>query len=104
MRTLVFLAAGTLIIAQPKGKQTSVICDRTCLEAFVDPYLDALIAHDPKRLTFARDLKFTENGQRLEIGDGLWHTMTGKGAFRVLVTDVDAQQDGFFGSLEEDGS
>ena len=46
-------------------------------------------------------MKFTENGQRLELGDGLWNTMTGKGAYRLFVTDVEAQQVAFLGSITE---
>jgi len=76
-------------------------CDRGCLEPFVDKYLDAMVAHDPAKAPFARGVKFTENGQRLELGDGLWNTMTGKGTFRLFVTDVEAQQVAFLGSITE---
>ena len=76
-------------------------CDRACLEPFVDKYLDAMVAHNPAKAPFARGVKFTENGQRLELGDGLWNTMTGKGAYRLFVTDVEAQQVAFLGSITE---
>jgi hypothetical protein len=33
-------------------------CDRSCLESLVDRYLDAVIAHDPKQLPLARDVKW----------------------------------------------
>src|SRR5438477_5871506 len=62
-------------------------CDRACLEGFVDKYLDAIIAHDPKLLPLARNVKFTENGVRLEIPDAHWKTVTGKGKYRLFVTD-----------------
>src|SRR6185295_19729129 len=86
---------------QGKGKGTVVRCDRACLEAYVDKYLDAMVAHDPAKAPFARGVKFTENGQRLELGDGLWNTMTAKGAYRLFVTDVEAQQVAFLGSISE---
>jgi hypothetical protein len=79
-------------------------CDRACLESFVDRYLDAVAAHDPARAPLARGAKFTENGQKLEFGDGLWNTMTGKGAYRLFVTDLDAGQVAFLGSIEEAGA
>jgi len=79
----------------------SKTCDRACLEPFVDTYLDAMAAHDPSKAPFARGVKFTENGQRLELGDGLWNTMTGKGTFRLFVTDVEAQQVAFLGTITE---
>ena len=76
-------------------------CDRACLEGFVDKYLDAVLAHDPARVPIAKGAKFTENGQRLELGDGLWRTMTGKGTFRMFVTDTEAGRVVFLGSIKE---
>jgi hypothetical protein len=63
-------------------------CYKACLEGFIDRYLDALVAHDPKLVPLARSVKFTENGQRLEPGDGFWRTMTAKGTYRLFVTDT----------------
>jgi len=37
----------------PKGSSGS--CGRSCLEGFVDQYLDALAAHNPKLLPLARN-------------------------------------------------
>jgi hypothetical protein len=86
---------------QPFATAATTDCDRGCLEAFVDRYLDAMQAHDPGRLPFAPDVKFTENGQRLELGDGLWRTFTGKGGYRMFVTDVAAGHVAFLGSITE---
>jgi hypothetical protein len=94
------IVLGATAFGQGKGKAASA-CDRACLEPFVDKYLDAMVAHDPSKAPFARSVKFTENGQRLELGDGLWNTMTGKGTFRLFVTDVEAQQVAFLGSITE---
>ena len=60
-----------------------------------------MVAHDPAKAPFAKGVRFTENGQRLELGDGLWNTMTGKGTYRLFVTDVEAQQVAFLGSITE---
>src|ERR1700730_18177629 len=79
----------------------SKTCDRACLEPFVDKYLDAMVSHDSSKAPFARCAKFTENGQRLGLGDGLWNTMTAKGTYRFFVTDVEAQQVAFLGSITE---
>src|ERR1700730_19016277 len=98
---LVFgIALAAVAFGQGKGKSATP-CDRACLEPFVDKYLDAMVAHDPSKAPFTRGVKFTENGQRLELGDGLWNTMTGKGTFRLFVTDVEAQQVAFLGSITE---
>ena len=42
-----------------------VDCSRACLEALVNQYLDAVVAHDPKRLPLSADVKYTENEQLL---------------------------------------
>jgi hypothetical protein len=77
-------------------------CDRACLEGFVDRYLDAVIAHDPKMIPLSRNVKFTENGVRLEIGDSQWKTVTGKGPYRLFVTDPEAGQVAFIGTVREE--
>lgn len=94
---LLLLAGGLL--------QTSVRaqdCDRACLEQHVDRYLDAVIADDPSALRFAPAVRFTENGQRLEPGDGLWNTLKGRGRYGLFIADVPAQQVVFMGSIAED--
>jgi hypothetical protein len=77
-------------------------CDRACLENYVDRYLDALVAHQPTLVPLAPGVRFTEDGQHLAIGDGLWRTMRAKGRYRLFVTDVPAGEVAFFGSIEED--
>src|SRR5208282_6627325 len=83
-----FLLAGVLPAQNGNGK--SGACDRACLEGFVDQYLDAVTAHDPKLVPLAKNVKFTENGQKLVIPDGLWNSMVGKGAYRLFVDDPQA--------------
>ena len=84
------------------AQNSSAACDRACLEGLVDTYLDAVIAHDPKQLPLARDVKFTENGVRLEVGDAHWKTVTGKGTYRLFVTDAEAGQVTFIGTIREE--
>ncbi len=90
------VAMGTLLLtAQPpggagKGKQKDEgpeHCDRACLEDFANQYLDALVAHNPFGLPLAKDVKFTENGYELPMGDGLWNVATGLGRYRIYVAD-----------------
>ena len=42
----------------------------------MDRYLAALAANDPSQLAVADDLRYTENGQELGLGRGLWATAT----------------------------
>jgi hypothetical protein len=78
-------------------------CDRACLEGFVDRYLDAMVAHDPQRVPIRAGAKFTENGQRLQIPDGLWNSMAAKGSYRLFVTDTDNGEAAFIGTIREEG-
>jgi hypothetical protein len=99
------LALGMAAIAPQRAKAASAAtCDRACLEGFVDQYLDALVAHDPGRLPVTQDVRFTENGQQLELGDGLWRTITAKGTYRLVVADTAAGSVAFLGSIRETGT
>ena len=48
-------------------------CTRELLKSTVEAYFKALAAHDPSTLPVADDVKFTEDGATLELGEkGLW--------------------------------
>jgi hypothetical protein len=81
----------------------AVDCDRACLNGFVDQTLDALVAHDPSRLPTTKFVMFTQNGQHLALGDGLWRTATGRGNYKFYVDDTHAEQVGFLGTMQESG-
>lgn len=79
-------------------------CDRTCLEGFVDRYLEAMQDNIVSDTLFARDVKFTENGIRLPLGgEGLWFNMSGKGNYRFYVPDIETQQVAFIGTVRFGG-
>jgi hypothetical protein len=85
------------------GAASASSCDRACLEGFVDRFLDALVAHDPSRLPTTKLVRFTENGQTLALGDGVWRTITAKGTYKFYVADTAAGQVGFEGTMQEAG-
>lgn len=89
-----------LAIAAPAFAQT---CDRVCLEGFVNQYLDAMVAHDPKRLPVTPDIKFSENDAALRLGEALWRTASGVGRYKLYFADPQAGQAGFFGTVAENG-
>jgi hypothetical protein len=78
-------------------------CDRDCLKGLMDDYLAALVAHDPKRLKTTPDIKFTENTNRMALGDGLWHTAGSAGTFRLYIEDPETSQAALYGSITENG-
>jgi hypothetical protein len=106
MRRLLIIAtlAGVAAVSTVRDThgQGGTPCDRACLEGFVDRYLDALVAHDPARLPLAGNVRFTENGVRLDIGDAQWKTVIGKGVYRLFGTDPEAGQVTFIGTVLED--
>jgi hypothetical protein len=89
-------AAAAQTIAPP-------VCDRACLNGMIDRYLAALAAKDPSRLPLTKDARFTENGQTLKLGDGLWGTVDGIGDYKLTFVDPDTQQAGAFVTVKESG-
>jgi len=76
-------------------------CNRACLEDVVNQYLAALAAHDPKRLPLSADVKYTQNDQVLQLGDGFWKTVQGPGNYKHIFADPDAGQVVFMGTMHE---
>ncbi|MEJ0008855.1 MAG: hypothetical protein WDM77_21440 [Steroidobacteraceae bacterium] len=78
-------------------------CDGACLRKLMDRYLDAMAAHDPKRLPLARDVRFTENTNEMALGDGLWQTVTGVLPERIVIADPVNEQIAYYGAVTENG-
>lgn len=112
MRARLFISrcvALALLIGAIGGASTSAAaagsarCGRNCLNELADRYVDAVVAHDPSRLPLTRQVKFTENGQRLDLGDGFWRTATSRGSYKLYVDDPEAGEVGYFGTMREAG-
>ena len=97
--------AATLAFAVPAGAQDSPqiaeqiagvplemeprSCDRTCLESYVERYLAAMERGGFDADLFARDVRFTENGIELPLGDeGMWATTVSVEGYRLIVPDT----------------
>ena len=99
---LSILSIGFVIAGALAGQgKSGAACDRACLENFVDQYMDALIAHDPKKLPMSVRVKNTEDGVQLIPGDGFWRTALAKGSYRLFVTDTETGQVAFLGTMRE---
>ncbi len=79
-------------------------CNRDCLVGVSRGYLEALAARDTRRVPVAPSLKYTENGQRLQFGDGLWNSVTGRGTYELHVADVTAGQVVTIATMREAGT
>jgi hypothetical protein len=99
----IFSIAAALVIAGMAAapSRAASSCDRQCLQGFVDQYLAALAARDPARVSFASDLKFTENTARLKVGEGSWGTFNGQGTFKLYFAEPEAGEVGFIGTMRE---
>ncbi|HTC34668.1 MAG TPA: hypothetical protein VK724_14915 [Bryobacteraceae bacterium] len=78
-------------------------CNRVCLEDVMNQYLAALAAHDPKRLPVSADVKYTENEQVIELGDGFWKTVEGVGNYKHIFADPEFGAVAFMGTMHEAG-
>jgi hypothetical protein len=87
------------------GQAQTGRCDRDCLIGVAEQYLDALAAKDPKQAPLAgSQVRNTENGQRLLIGDGLWNSITGRGTYKLHVADSITGQVVTFATMRENGT
>ena len=73
---LAWTAFGGPAVAQGSG------CDEGCLKTVMDGYLRALQAHDPSHLRLAPQVRFTENGVVIPLGEALWVTFSDLGPYR----------------------
>lgn len=64
-------------------------CDRACLEHVADEVAQAMVSKDIASLPLSQDVKYTEGGQPLKIGDGFWATASGMGTYAHYFADPD---------------
>lgn len=105
------LAALAMCVTAPGAAQVAGVpqaehaCQRECLEGFVDKYLAAMAKGGFDDTLFARDVRFTENGIELPLGnEGLWATTTAPGNYKLIVPDVETQQVGALVTVMEQAS
>jgi hypothetical protein len=75
--------------------------DRASLEAAAARFLEGLAAHDPGAAGLAPAVRYTENGQQLAVGDGLWGTISRLGVYRHFIADPESRQVGLFATVHE---
>jgi hypothetical protein len=103
-----FVAVGMAVLAMSTG--TALAADmecnhnRECLAEVLNAYLQALIKHDPASLPATRNIKYTENGVRIALGDGLWQTASAMPTYRLDIIDEEAGQVGLLGRISENGN
>jgi len=84
-------------------------CNRACLDTLVQQVLQAMLAHDASRLPLAKGVRYSENGQFIAIGDGLWGTaskiaMPGAGEYAASFADPGRETAAYWGVTDEHGT
>ena len=68
-------------------------CDRPCLTAVMDRYIESVIKKDRSSILLAPEHRFTENTAQLDVGEGfLWKAKVDPTAFKIHVADPIAGQ------------
>jgi len=78
-------------------------CDRACLYDIADRYFEAMVKKDASHAPLAAEVKFSENGVLLDIGDGLWNTITGIRGYNLKIADPSEGQVALIDVVEEHG-
>ncbi len=74
-------AAQTETAQSQKTETEDDFCTRENLKNLANRYFEAIAAHDSSMMPIAENVKFTENGHEIAVGDGFW-----KSAGKVLLT------------------
>jgi hypothetical protein len=87
------------------------------LGGLIDKVLNAMMDHDPSRAPLTPDVRYTENGEALQPGQGLWATASAiavsddglstlgvnSSAYRLYFADPATGQGAYFGAFTEKG-
>jgi len=106
MRSIIVVIVAVGITVSILNASTGPIplnCNRACLESVVEQYLSALVARDPRGLPVSNGVKYTENDQVMELGDGFWKTVEGRGNYTHIFADPDFGQVAYMGTMREAG-
>jgi hypothetical protein len=88
---LLLCVAATRLAAQEPAWNANAIkeCDRACLVGFMDGYMNALFAHNPKAVPpLSIDVRMTENTGQMDVGEGvLWRSKVEATPFKIYIAD-----------------
>jgi hypothetical protein len=81
------LVAGvTLASATDLADAAKYNCDRECLKKISNLYFEALAQHNPSLLPLSPNVKYTETGRELKLGEGIWRN-AGAPSYRMEIFD-----------------
>ncbi|MDC0598815.1 hypothetical protein OAP18_03140, partial [Gammaproteobacteria bacterium] len=91
----------TSVNINPDNISVDSNCGQGCLNDLTNSFLNALITHDYSQLPLSQNIHYTENGQTLAVGDGLWGTATELNDYQVFLNNPETGTAGFFGTITE---
>lgn len=86
------------------GRTIPANCPAECLNGVIDKFLAAMIARNPKQAQLSDNVRYTEMGQQVPVGEGLWTTVTGLGNYRHYMSDPETGQAAYIGTVKEDSN
>ena len=91
--------------AQPPAakSQYKVTCGHDCLAEFAERFLTALTTHNASAVALAPNVRYTENGAQLAIGDALWSTAQKLGDNKLVFTDPESGGIQLYAAVVESG-
>lgn len=102
MRNTRYLLAG--LLASFAFTAQAQDCDRSCLDGFLNKYLDAVVANDASQAPLSHGFRQTENSIVTPSDEGLWSSVTGLGELQRRYYDPQGNSAGYFGLLDENGN
>jgi hypothetical protein len=85
------------------GNAYGAACDRACLKAMLDEYLNAVVQHNPAAAHLSTGFRQTENAMVKRTGMGLWQSAQALGELQRRYFDAETGQAGYFGIIDEAG-
>jgi hypothetical protein len=98
-------STGAARSAQPTAakSQYKVNCGHDCLAEFAERFLTALTTHNASAVALAPNVRYTENGAQLAIGDALWSTAQKLGDNKLVFTDPESGGIQLYAAVVESG-
>jgi hypothetical protein len=97
----IYLLAVCAIAGSANVVAAQARCDRACLRAMLDQYLNAVATHNPSAAPLFPGFRQTENAVVVKLGTGVWKSVTGLGKVQRRYVDAVSGQAAYYGIVEE---
>jgi hypothetical protein len=95
-------SANAQVSANNYGRTIPADCPKQCLNGVIDEFLAAMIARNPREAQLSDNVRYTEMGQVVPVGSGLWTTITALGNYKHYMSDPESGQAAYIGTVKED--